>query len=135
MRLGIKGKQVLGVTSIVAAVVVALSLLHLATLARVSLAESKSRAELLADTIYTRAREVVVSGVDPFSTLRSDPGVRSILASSLLAKNVTFAAIADLDGKAVAHADAALEGLPLRPGDDLARVISKSSNPAKRMTR
>jgi hypothetical protein len=30
MRLGIKGKQVLGVTSIVGAVVVILSLLHLA---------------------------------------------------------------------------------------------------------
>ena len=48
MRLGIKGKQVLGVTSIVAAVVVVLSLLHLANLARVSLQESKARAELLA---------------------------------------------------------------------------------------
>jgi signal transduction histidine kinase len=127
MRLGIKGKQVLGVTSIVAAVVVALSLLHLATLARVSLAESKSRAELLADAIYTRASEVVVAGVDPFGTLRSDPGVRSILSSSLLAKNVTFAAIADLDGQALVHADPALERRPLPPGDDLATVISKSS--------
>jgi signal transduction histidine kinase len=127
MRLGIKGKQVLGVTSIVAAVVVALSLLHLATLARVSLAESRARAELLADAIYTRASEVVVAGVDPFGTLRSDPGVRSILSSSLLAKNVTFAAIADLDGQALVHADPALEGRPLSSGDDLATVISKSS--------
>src|SRR6184192_88485 len=127
MRLGIKSKQVLGVTSIVAAVVVALSLLHLATLARVSLAESHARAELLANAIFTRAQEIVVAGVDPFATLRSDPGVRSILASSLLAKNVTFAAIVDLDGQALVHADPALEGRPLSSGDDLARVISKSS--------
>ena len=49
MRLGIKGKQVLGVTSIVAAVVVVLSLLHVANLAHLSLEESKARAELLAD--------------------------------------------------------------------------------------
>ena len=34
MRLGIKAKQVLGVTSIVGVVVVALSLMHLAALAR-----------------------------------------------------------------------------------------------------
>src|SRR5437016_3417496 len=127
MRLGIKSKQVLGVTSIVAAVVVALSLLHLATLARVSLAESHARAELLADAIFTRAQEVVVAGVDPFATLHRDPGVRSILASSLLAKNVTFAAIADLHDTAVVHADAALEGRGLPPGDDLDGVISKSS--------
>jgi len=127
MRLGIKGKQVLGVTSIVAAVVVALSVLHLANLAHVSLAESKARAQLLAGAIYNRAQEVVVTGADPYGVLRSDPGLRSILTSSLLAKNVTFAAIADLDGKAVAHADVALEGQPLPAGDDLTSVLSKSA--------
>src|SRR5438093_13391017 len=93
MRLGIKSKQVLGVTSIVAAVVVALSLLHLATLARVSLAESHARAELLANAIFTRAQEIVVAGVDSFATLRSDYGVRSIHVLMLLEKSVTFAAI------------------------------------------
>ena len=46
MRLGIKGKQVLGVTSIVGAVVVLLSLVYLAGLARISLEESRARAEL-----------------------------------------------------------------------------------------
>jgi signal transduction histidine kinase len=127
MRLGIKAKQVLGVTSIVGAVVVILSLLHLATLARVGLEESRARAELLADAIFSRAREVVVDGADPYGALGSDPGLRSILASSLLAKNVTFAAIADLDGRAVAHADVALEGQPLRAGENLASVLSLSA--------
>ena len=56
MRLGIKGKQVIGVTSIVGVVVVVLSLVHLANLARVSLEESRARAELLANPIYHRAR-------------------------------------------------------------------------------
>ncbi len=126
MRLGIKGKQVLGVTSIVGAVVVILSILHLGNLARVSLAESQARAELLAGAIFNRAREVIVPGVDPFEALRRDPGLRSMMASSLLAKNVTFAAIADLDGKAAVHADPALEGQPLPPGGDLCRVLSQS---------
>ena len=58
MRLGIKGKQVLGVTSLVGVVVVVLSVLHLSTLARVSLEESRARAELLANLIFYRAREV-----------------------------------------------------------------------------
>ena len=126
MRLGIKGKQVLGVTSIVGVAVVILSVLHLGNLARVSLAESRARAELVASAIFNRAREVIVPGVDPFESLRRDPGLRSMLASSLLAKNVTFAAIADLDGRAAVHADPALEGQPLPAGGDLTRVLSQS---------
>ena len=127
MRLGIKGKQVLGVTSIVAAVVVALSLLHLATLARVSLAESKARAELLANAIEQRAHEVVVTGADPYAALRGDPGLRSILTSSLIAKDVMYAAIVDLDGHTFVHGDVGLEGQPLPAGADLTSVIAKSS--------
>src|ERR1700730_16536801 len=103
MWLGIKGKQVLGVTTIVGAVVVVLSLLDLARLAQVSLDESRARAELLANAIYHRARQVVVEGVDPYQALRSDPGLRSILESSLYSKNVTFAAIADVNDVAVVH--------------------------------
>ena len=103
-----------------------LSALHLGNLARVSLAESQARAELLAGSIFTRAHDVIVPGVDPFEALRRDPGVRSLLLSSLLAKNVTFAAIADLDGVAAVHADPALEGRPLPSGDDLSGVLSQS---------
>jgi signal transduction histidine kinase/HAMP domain-containing protein len=125
MRLGIKGKQVLSVTSLVGAVVVVLSVLNLVNLARVSLAESQARAELLAGAIYSRAREVIVPGVDPFESLRRDPGLRSMLSASLLAKNVTFAAIADLEGKAAVHADPALEGQPLPAGGDLRAVLSE----------
>ena len=93
MRLGIKGKQVVGVTSIVVTVVVVLSVLHLARLARVSLDESSARAELLANAIYHRAQQVVVGGADPLAALRADPGLRSILESSLYSKNVMYAAL------------------------------------------
>ena len=51
MRLGIKGKQVLGVTSIVGAVVVLLSLYFLSRLASVSLEESRARAVLIENAI------------------------------------------------------------------------------------
>ena len=101
MRLGIKGKQVLGVTSIVGMVVVILSLVHLSRLASVSLEESRSRAELLAKAIFHRAREVVHDGADPYNALRADPGLRSILESSLYSKNVMFAAIVDVPDGAV----------------------------------
>src|SRR6516165_229525 len=110
MRLGIKGKQVLGVTSIVGAAVVLLSVYFLARLASVSLDESRARAELIAKAIYQRAREVVVGESDPLTALRGDPGLRSILESSLYSDNVTYAAIVDAKGTAVAHVDRALEG-------------------------
>ena len=96
--------------------VVVLSLMHLAALARVSLDESKSRAELLANAIYHRAREVVARRRRSRTRRsRRDPGLRSILESSLYSDNVTFAAIVDADGIAVAHADPTLEGQPLPP--------------------
>src|SRR2546429_3841426 len=93
MRLGIKGKQVLGVTSIVGAVVVVLSVLHLSKLASVSLDESRAQAELLAKAVFQRGRDVVVAGTDPYAALRADRGLRSILESSVYYKNVTFAAV------------------------------------------
>jgi signal transduction histidine kinase len=126
MRLGIKGKQVLGVTSIVGAVVVVLSVLHLARLASVSLGESQARAELLANAIYHRAKEVVVAGADPLASLRADPGLRSILVSSLYSKNVMYAALVDVHGIAVAHAEPPLEGQPLPPAGDLTKLLERS---------
>src|SRR5918994_1603733 len=125
MRLGIKGKQVLGVTLIVGAVAAGLSLMNLARLARVSLDESKSRAQLVANAIFHRAREVVAaSPKDPYQALAADPGLRSILESSLYAKNVTFSAIVDTDGVVRAHADRTLEGHRLAAGGDLEDLIS-----------
>jgi signal transduction histidine kinase len=125
MRLGIKGKQVLGVTSIVGVVVVVLSVVHLARLASVSLDESRARAELLANAIYHRAQQVVVGGNDPLAALRADPGLRSILESSLYSKNVMYAALVDVHDVAVAHADRSLEGQPLLPVGDLGKLLEQ----------
>jgi PAS domain-containing protein len=107
------------------AVVVILSLWNLATLARVGLEESRARAELLANAIFHRARAVVVTGGDPYAALRADPGLRSILEATLYSKNVTFAAIAGVDGVAVVHADLSQEGKPVPFGDDLNSVLSR----------
>jgi hypothetical protein len=65
MRVGIRAKQVLSITSIVGAVVVILSVLHLATLASVGLEESRALADLLWNAIYQRARDVVADEIGP----------------------------------------------------------------------
>ncbi|HJZ77287.1 MAG TPA: ATP-binding protein [Vicinamibacterales bacterium] len=129
MRLGIKGKQVLGVTSLVGAVVVILSVLHLSRVASVSLDESAARADLIANAVFHRAFAVVDgTTVDPYAALRADPGLRSILEASLAySKNVTYAALADVNGVAVLHGDRSLERQPLPAGGDLARLLEQSS--------
>jgi signal transduction histidine kinase len=126
MRLGIKGKQVLYVTSIVGAFVVILSVIYLAQLAQVSLKESHARADAVASQIFNRAHEVGIDQADPFELLRNDSGLRSILASSLYFKSITFAAIVDASGTLVA-ADPPLarSGGPLPPAEDLATLLAR----------
>jgi signal transduction histidine kinase len=126
LRLGIKAKQVVGVTTIVGAVVVSLSVFHLAELAHVRLVECQAGADLLAKAVLQRAREVVADGVDLNEALRGDPGLRSILQSAFISRNLTFAAIADLNDEAVVHADPSLDGLPLPPGGDLTVELARS---------
>jgi signal transduction histidine kinase/HAMP domain-containing protein len=125
MRLGIKGKQVLGVTSIVGVIVVILSVLHLSLLASVSLEESRARADLLAKTIYQRARQVVLGAPEPFAALKADGGLRSILESSAYSKDVTYAAIADVQNAAVVHAEPLLEGQTLPVNGDLGALLER----------
>jgi len=128
MRLGIKAKQIAAVTAIVGLAVVTLSAVHVARLARVVLHESQARGELLANTIFHRAREVVVSSNgDPFALLRSDPGLRAMLEASIYGESVTGAAILDKQGNVRASSDPAQEGKPLPPRDDLASLVAADS--------
>ena len=124
MRLGIKGKQIAGVTAIVGLTVVALSALNVARLARVVLHESEARGELLANAILHRAREVVLPGVEPYQSLRADPGLRAILESSISGENVTSAAIADPAGRIIASSDPTQEGTQLVDRADLAALVA-----------
>ncbi|MGH9331558.1 MAG: HAMP domain-containing protein [Vicinamibacterales bacterium] len=118
--LSIKARQVAGVTSLVGAVVVAVSALHLGQLARVALQETRSRGEMLANAIFQRAREVVPDAPDPYRALREDRGLRSILESAAAySENVTYAAIVNPEGLAVAHSFPRLEGQPLAKAEDL----------------
>src|SRR5205823_4265693 len=118
MRLGIKGKQVLGVTSTVAAVVVVLSLLHLANLAHLSLQESKARAQLLA--IYRgqgknlEFRQRLLLGDKEFGSIRI--GVSTLLIRSDLYASLSPAIATALVALGIAVAVAMLLAqLLLRP--------------------
>ena len=124
--MSIKAKQVAGVTTLVVLIVAVLSGYHLATLARLSLQETASGAELLSRAIFQRAREVVATPTaDPYAALRSDGGIRSILESSIgYSRNVTYAAIVKPDGTAVAHSFPSQEGTVMPEQEDFAPIVA-----------
>jgi signal transduction histidine kinase len=127
MRLGIKGKQIAGVTAIVGIAIVVLSALHVARLAEVVLHESHARGQLLANAIFHRAREVVTGSKDPYASLRTDPGLRAILESSIYGESVTDASLLDTMGTIVASSDPTQLGLRLRTRADLAALVNEAS--------
>jgi len=126
MRLSIKTKQVLGVTSTVGAVVVVLSFYYLSLLAGVSLRESQARGQLVARTVYQRAQAVVPRAADRYAALRDDPGMRSILESSNYSRDVTDAAIVDPSGRIVAHWDPRFVGRVMAPRPQIAEFLQMS---------
>lgn len=125
MRLSIKAKQIAGVTAIVGVAVVALSALYVTRLASVVLKESHARAELLSNAIFHRARQVVTESQDPYVALRTDPGLRAMLESTIYGESVTGAAILDTQGTVIAASDTALVGQKLRPRADLGSLLAE----------
>jgi signal transduction histidine kinase len=128
MRFSIRVKQIVGVTSLVVVVVVTLSALYVTRLVDVVLQESYSRGRLLARATWNQARAVVANAPgDPYAALRADPGIRSILVSSLLDESVTSAAIVDPGNVAVAHDDPTMVGRYLEPRTDMASLVEDTS--------
>jgi signal transduction histidine kinase len=126
MRLGIKAKQVAAVTATVGLAVVGLSLLQLAALARVSLQASREQGLLLVNAIFSRAQQVVPTSTDPYVALREDPGLQSVLGSSTFSQGVTYAAIVDPSGVAIAHSYPSEVGKRLPPAGDLKALLARN---------
>ena len=124
MALGIKTKQVAGVTVIVGLAVILLSAWYISSLATVWLGETRARAELLANTITHRAFEAVRTGGDPVKALQEDGGLTSILQASMYANNVIYAAIVGVDGVAIAHSNPASLDQRLAPVENLDTLLN-----------
>jgi signal transduction histidine kinase len=126
--LGIKAKQVAGVTTLVVLVVLAMSAWHMMTVARLRLQEAQSVAQLLADAVYQRIFDVVNAGpTEPYAALQQDGGLRTILNSSVgstpSSRYVLYAAIVNPDGVAVAHSIPASERTKLEGQEDFVKLV------------
>jgi signal transduction histidine kinase len=126
--MSVKSRQVAGVTSLVVVIVVALSAYHLATLARLSLQETAARGDLLRHAIFQRAREVVPGAKDPYAALQQDGGIRSLLESAFgYSGNVTYAAIVNRDGIAIAHNFKPNEGQRVPDQQELSAIVDANA--------
>ena len=126
MRLSLKQKQVLGVTAMVALIVIALSLLHLMTLARVLLLESRDRLELLANEVYVQAREVVTDPATAYDALGTSRSVQSALEAAIYSQDVIDAVIVDPSGTVIASSDPVQVGTARSPRTPLNNLIAAS---------
>lgn len=128
MRLSIKTKQVVGVVLIVGLAVVILSAIHLAWIARIHLRESLSRGEMVAQFVFERASNVVTTREQAYSALQGDPGLRSLLLSSIAySEHVTYAAIVDPRNVAIVHSSPTLEGQTLEAQPLLTSLLEQGA--------
>ena len=124
MRVSLRARQTAAVTLLIALAMTALSVQHLANLARVGLEDSRGIGDLIGRMIYQQAREAIAAGGDPEAALRTNQGIRSILESTTVyGRNVTYAAVVDINSHAIAHSFPAAEGRRMEPGEDLAAVL------------
>ena len=124
MRLSLRARQVTVVTSLALFSIVLLAGVYLSSLVRLGLEENRARGELLARSIFHRARLVVGTAEDPQLALRDDPGIRAILESSIAyTESVTYATVVDTYGIAIAHSSPSLEGSRQSSGPELASLV------------
>ena len=125
MRLGIKAKQVAGVTLLVGFAVVMLSAWYLSELARLRLEDTNARARAIAQTISQRAFDAIAAGVDPRTVVQTDAGLQSILTASLLLEDVQYAAITDVNNVVIAHSLNGNIGQTLAPAETLSALLEQ----------
>jgi hypothetical protein len=124
MRLSLRARQVTVVTSLALFSIVLLAGVYLSSLVRLGLDENRARGELLARSIFHRARLVVGTAEDPKLALRDDPGIRAILESSIAyTESVTYATVVDIYGIAIAHSSPSLEETRQSSGPELASLV------------
>jgi len=124
MRLSLKQKQVLGVTLMVALIVIALSLVHLTNTAGVLLAESRDRFDLYGSSVYTQAASAITNPDTAYGDVRSSRYVQSVLQSALYSQDIIDAFIVDPTGVVIASSDAEQVGKTLARRPQLNDLIT-----------
>jgi PAS domain S-box-containing protein len=118
--MGFRGKQIATLTLVAATVAIVTSVVNLVSLARVTVAETRSRAELLAETLYHQASRVIRQhgrdGIE--AALSEDPSLASYAEGVVgYSATIMYVAIVDRKGVALVHSNPSERGhkLPRAP--------------------
>lgn len=131
MRLGIRTKQVAGVTAVVAIAEAVLFAWYFATLTQILLEGNRSRADFMLKAVGQQAFAAVARGGDPATALRTDEGVRGVLESAAFMEGIDYARIVDRDGNVLADPDTTLVGTPIAAKNNLDDLIYRSGRIAQ----
>jgi len=124
MRLSLKTQQVLGFALLAGVGALLLGAWYVQSLLTMRLEETQLRAQFIADALFQRTFDVMIEGREPFA-VPTDSGMQTIMQTSLLSKDVLYAAITDPNGVVLAHADPARIGEVLPPVDELRSLIDQ----------
>jgi len=123
MRLSVKTTQIMAVTAIVFTAVAMMGAFFLLSMADLLVHETRSRADLLANGIFTRAAAVALEGGDLPHTLAQDAGLRAIMQMTNLSGQAMYAAVVDPSGIALIHSDPAKTGDTIPPNPELSAFV------------
>jgi PAS domain S-box-containing protein len=119
--MGFRGKQIATLTLVAAAVALATSAVNLTALARLTVAETRSRAELLAETLYHQASRVIRQhgreGLE--EALGRDPSLGTYAEGVVgYSSTIMYVAVTDREDRVLVHSN------PLELGETLPRAPS-----------
>ncbi len=141
MRLSLRVKEGLAIAALVGLAVGIATSVHLVSVARLGMDEAAATGTLLARQIFLQGRRALAGARGaPAQVLPRDPGMRALLESMVgYSPTVVYAAITDLQGRALVHSDRAqvgkqvtarerLETVGRRGAVDLLRTLVGSSH-------
>ena len=127
--MGFRGKQIAGLTLVAATVALATSLVNLTALVRFSVAETESRARLLAETLRHQALWVIHQSEpeELRSALAWDAALNNY-AEGIVGYSATtlYVAVTDRDGFALVHSNPLELGDKLTPAPSLESFVAKN---------
>jgi PAS domain S-box-containing protein len=129
LAVGFRGKQIATLTLVAATVALATSVVNLSALARLSVDETRSRAELLAETLYHQASRVIRQhGRDGIEeALSQDPSLASYAEGVVgYSPTIMYVVITGATDIALVHSTPTAKGEPVPPAPSLAAFAEEN---------
>lgn len=130
MTLGIRGKEVLGISLLVFLIVAVASIVHLSTTTRLVLKDAAEKGTFQAQQIFSGATRAVAKArrTLPEAALRRDRELRALLEASIgYSPHLVYAMITDRSGKILVHSERSREGQPALPRQQIEPLLEMSS--------